>query len=151
MPNSLDGGEPDQFLALRVARDALADAGYLRATHDHRDTGIVLGHSTYLHRGQGAILQNTLVLDQTIELLAAALPARSTPAQLAEIRALMKSKLPPSNADIAPGLVPNVMTGRIANRLNLQGPELPARRGLLVVAAGGRTRRSTSCAAAAAG
>ena len=29
MPNSLDGGEPDQFVALRIARDALADAGYL--------------------------------------------------------------------------------------------------------------------------
>ena len=27
MPNSIDGGEPDQFLALRVAREALADAG----------------------------------------------------------------------------------------------------------------------------
>ena len=100
---------------------------------------------------RAAILQNTLVLDQTIELLAAVLPHRSRPAQLAEIRALMQSKLPPCNADIAPGLVPNVMTGRIANRLNLQGPELPARRRLRVVAAGGRTRRSTSCAAAAAG
>ncbi|MCE9659334.1 MAG: acyltransferase domain-containing protein [Burkholderiales bacterium] len=120
MPNSLDGGEPDQFVALRIARDALADAGYL-GDHDHRDTGIVLGHSTYLHRGQGAILQNTLVLDQTMELLASVCPTIA-PEQLAGIRALMKSKLPPSNADIAPGLVPNVMTGRIANRLNLKGP-----------------------------
>ena len=120
MPNSLDGGEPDQFVALRIARDALADAGYLN-DHDHRDTGIVLGHSTYLHRGQGAILQNTLVLDQTMELLASVCPSLEA-GQLAEIRALMKSKLPPSNADIAPGLVPNVMTGRIANRLNLKGP-----------------------------
>ena len=50
MPNSIDGGEPDQFLALRIARDALDDAGYLSG-FDHRDTGIVLGHSTYLHRG----------------------------------------------------------------------------------------------------
>src|SRR4029450_2152893 len=98
----------------------LADAGYL-GDHDHRDTGIVLGHSTYLHRGQGAILQNTLVLDQTMELLAWVCPTIA-PEQLGEIRALMKAKLPPSNADIAPGLVPNVMTGRIANRLNLKGP-----------------------------
>jgi acyl transferase domain-containing protein/phosphopantetheinyl transferase len=120
MPNSLDGGEPDQFVALRIARDALADAGYL-GEHDHRDTGIVLGHSTYLHRGQGAILQNTLVLDQTMELVASVCPSLEA-GQLADIRALMKSKLPPSNADIAPGLVPNVMTGRIANRLNLKGP-----------------------------
>ena len=120
MPNSIDGGEPDQFLALRIARDALADAGYL-AGCDHRDTGVVLGHSTYLHRGQGAILQNTLVLDQTLDLLKAVCPSLGADA-LAEIRARLKAKLPPCSADIAPGLVPNVMTGRIANRLNLKGP-----------------------------
>jgi len=120
MPNSIDGGEPDQFLALRIARDALDDAGYLRG-FDHADTGIVLGHSTYLHRGQGAILQNTLVLDQTLAVLEAACPAIDT-ATLAEIRARLQAKLPPCSADIAPGLVPNVMTGRIANRLNLKGP-----------------------------
>lgn len=121
MPNSLDGGEPDQFLALAVASDALRDAGYLSAEHDHRDTGIVLGHSTYLHRGQGAILQNTLVLDQTMELLQIVCPELE-PAKLAEVRVLLKKKMPQSNADIAPSLVPNVMTGRIANRLNLKGP-----------------------------
>ncbi|HUG25188.1 beta-ketoacyl synthase N-terminal-like domain-containing protein, partial [Piscinibacter sp.] len=115
------GGEPDQFLALRVARDALQDAGYLDADYDHADTGIVLGHSTYLHRGQGAILQNTLVLDQTMELLGLVCPTLEAD-QLLQIRGLLRSKLPQSNADVAPGLVPNVMTGRIANRLNLKGP-----------------------------
>ena len=120
MPNSIDGGEPDQFLALRIARDALDDAGYLSG-FDHRDTGIVLGHSTYLHRGQGAILQNTLVLDQTLDLLEVVCPTIDA-GTLAEIRSRLKAKLPPCSADIAPGLVPNVMTGRIANRLNLKGP-----------------------------
>nr|HET7859225.1 beta-ketoacyl synthase N-terminal-like domain-containing protein [Caldimonas sp.] len=120
MPNSIDGGEPDQFLALRIARDALDDAGYLDG-FDHLDTGIVLGHSTYLHRGQGAILQNTLVLDQTLDLIAAVCPTIDAGA-LAEIRSRLQAKLPPCSADIAPGLVPNVMTGRIANRLNLKGP-----------------------------
>ncbi len=66
MPNSLDGGEPDQYLALRVARDALRDAGYLRDDADHRDTGIILGHSTYLHRGQGTIVQHLVVVDHVV-------------------------------------------------------------------------------------
>jgi acyl transferase domain-containing protein/phosphopantetheinyl transferase len=121
MPSSLDGGEPDQFLALRVARDALLDAGYLGGDYDHRDTGIILGHSTYLHRGQGTLIQNHIVLDQTIELLKAACPLLDED-RLVEIRKLLESRLPQSSADIAPGLVPNVMTGRIANRLNLKGP-----------------------------
>lgn len=121
MPNSVDGGEPDQFLALKVARDALLDAGYLSDEHDHRDTGIILGHSTYLHRGQVSHIQNHIVLDQTLELLKAAQPSLSED-DLARLRAALQKKLPPSNTDIAPGLVPNVMTGRIANRLNLKGP-----------------------------
>ncbi|MED5619068.1 polyketide synthase [Ideonella sp. BN130291] len=121
MPNSMDGGEPDQFLALRVARDALADAGYLGSDVDHTDTGVILGHSTYLHRGQVTVIQNNIVLDQTMALVKAALPHLDD-AALAEIRETMRRKLPPTNADTAPGLVPNVMTGRIANRLNLRGP-----------------------------
>ncbi len=121
MPNSMDGGEPDQFLALRVARDALADAGYLGQGADHTDTGVILGHSTYLHRGQVTVIQTDIVLDQTIEVLKAAMPHLGEEA-LAQVRALLQKKLPPMNSDTAPGLVPNVMTGRIANRLNLRGP-----------------------------
>lgn len=121
MPNSMDGGEPDQFLALRVARDALLDAGYLGTAFDHTETGIILGHSTYLHRGQVTVVQNNIVLDQVVELLKAALPGMA-PAALDQVRSMLAAKLPPTNSDTAPGLVPNVMTGRIANRLNLRGP-----------------------------
>jgi acyl transferase domain-containing protein/phosphopantetheinyl transferase len=121
MPNSVDGGETDQYLALRVARDALADAGYLRPDADHLETGIVLGHSAYLHRGQVTVIQQNIVLDQTIELLKAVVPHVGDDT-LAELRRALSKKLPPTNADNAPGLVPNMMTGRIANRLNLRGP-----------------------------
>ena len=121
MPNSIDGGEPDQYLALKIARDALLDAGYFGPQHDHRDTGIILGHSTYLHRGQVTVVQTDIVVDQTIALLRAALPQLSD-AQIGDIRAMLASKIPPMNPDTAPGLVPNVMTGRIANRLDLHGP-----------------------------
>ncbi|GAX59674.1 beta-ketoacyl synthase [Candidatus Scalindua japonica] len=121
MPNSVDGGEPDQFLALRIARDALQDAGCLGCDFDHRDTGIIIGHSTYLHRGQGNLIQHNIVLDQTVELIKAVCPSVDY-YKLSEIRKLMEKKLPQFNADIVPGLVPNVMTGRIANRLNLKGP-----------------------------
>lgn len=121
MPNSLDGGEPDQFLALKVAAEALKDAGYLDLSHDHRDTGIVLGHSTYLHRGQGTLIQNHIVIDQTLDVLRSTCP-HLEPEALEEVRRLLAAKLPAASPDIAPGLVPNVMTGRIANRLNLKGP-----------------------------
>jgi acyl transferase domain-containing protein/phosphopantetheinyl transferase len=120
MPSSLDGGEPDHFLALKVARDALADAG-IGPDHDHTNTGVILGHSTYLHRGNAAVVQHGVVLDQTVELVRQLVPDADE-ATLQRLRDALKAKLPPFNADIAPGLVPNVMTGRIANRLNLKGP-----------------------------
>lgn len=123
MPNSLDGGEPDQYLALQVARDALMDTGpdYLDRGYDHSGTGIVLGHSTYLHRGQGNILQHNLFLDQTLEILGTVFEDLDKKKK-EKLRELLEKKLPGVNSDIVPGLVPNVMTGRIANRLNFKGP-----------------------------
>ncbi len=121
MPNSVDGGEPDQFMALRVARDALADAGYLDNNYDHTNTGVILGHSTYLHRGVACIVQHGVVLDQTVEIIGELFPNVGQ-ADLKAVRELLRNRLPPFNADVAPGLVPNVMTGRICNRLNFKGP-----------------------------
>ncbi len=120
MPSSVDGSEPDQFLALKAARDALADAGYLDG-HDHTATGIVLGHSTYLHRGNANVVQHGVVVDQVVALLHDLLPD-APEAALLRLRAALVEQLPPFNADTAPGLVPNVMTGRIANKLDLRGP-----------------------------
>jgi len=120
MPNAIDGGEPDQFLALKVARDALADAGCLD-NYDHTNTGIVLGHSTYLHRGSANSVQHGVVVDQTMDIVRQLLPDAPA-AALDKLRATLVAQLPPFNADIAPALVPNVMTGRIANRFDLRGP-----------------------------
>jgi acyl transferase domain-containing protein/phosphopantetheinyl transferase len=120
MPSSVDGNEPDQFLALKAARDALADAGYLDG-HDHTATGIVLGHSPYLHRGNASALQHGVVVDQFVTLLRDLLPEAPDGA-LSRLRAALLDQLPPFNADITPGLVPNLMTGRITNKLDMRGP-----------------------------
>lgn len=121
MPSSVDGSEPDQFLALKAARDALKDAGYLGPDHDHTNSGIILGHSTYLHRGNANVVQHGIVVDQTVELVRALIP-EADEAAVARLKEALVAKLPPFNADIAPGLVPNVLTGRIANKLDLRGP-----------------------------
>lgn len=121
MPSSVDGSEPDQFMALKAARAALKDAGYLGEGHDHTNSGIILGHSTYLHRGNANVVQHGIVVDQTVELIRALIP-EATEEAIGKLKDALAAKLPPFNADIAPGLVPNVMTGRIANKLDLRGP-----------------------------
>ncbi|MCR9090959.1 MAG: 6-deoxyerythronolide-B synthase, partial [Proteobacteria bacterium] len=121
MPSSIDGGEPDHYLALKLARDALQDAGYARGGYDPERAGVILGRGTYVNRGYSTVMQHGMVVDQTLQALRAARPDISD-AELVEVRKRLKAQLPAFNAEMAPGVVPNVTTGMIANRLDLMGP-----------------------------
>ncbi|HEY9600760.1 MAG TPA: beta-ketoacyl synthase N-terminal-like domain-containing protein [Allocoleopsis sp.] len=121
MPNSVDGIDSDNFLALKLARDALWDAGYQDRPFNRAKTGIILGRGTYVHRGNATWLQQGMVVDQTLNLLQQLNPELE-PELLGQIRQELKASLPPFNAETVPGLVPNVIVGRIANRLDLMGP-----------------------------
>ena len=121
MPMSVDGSEPDQFLALRVAHEALADAGLLDRSVDSERTEVVLGRGTYFNRGYVSLVQHGLVLDQTIRILADLHPGYTVD-ELGEVRRRLKASLPAMSPETIPGLVPNIMCGRVMNRLNLMGP-----------------------------
>lgn len=121
MPRAVDGGEPEHFLALRVARDALADAGLADRDYDRTRTAVVLGRGTYVNRGLISVLQHTIVVDQTIALLRRLHPEHGED-ELAELKARLKAALPPFDPETAPSLCHSVMCGRIANRLDLMGP-----------------------------
>jgi acyl transferase domain-containing protein/phosphopantetheinyl transferase len=120
MPNAIHTADVDHFLALKLARDALVDAGYGEREFDRQNTGVILGRGTLLGRGYSTVAQHVQV-DQTIEILRQVNP--DLPADvLQKVRTKLKESLPVFNAEVAPSLVPNVITGRIANRLNLMGP-----------------------------
>jgi acyl transferase domain-containing protein/phosphopantetheinyl transferase len=121
MPKAVDGGEPDQYLALKLASAALADAGYDKRPFDRRRTGVILGRGTYINRGYTNLMQHGMMLDQTLELLRRVVPELDDDT-LERLRDELNASLPPFNAEMCPGLVPNVVTGRIANRLDLMGP-----------------------------
>lgn len=121
MPLSISGAQPDQFLALKVAHDALEDAGYGAGKHDHTATGVILGHSVHMHRANSNGIQQTWIADQTRHMLRALHP--DTPSdRIEEALRIMQATLPKLAKDSVPGLVPNIMTGRICNRLDLMGP-----------------------------
>ena len=120
MPNSVDGSDPGHFLTLRVAREALADAGYLERPFDRSRTGVVVGHGSYPHRGMTASgAYGTAEL--FIEIVRNVVPELPADAMENIVRRI-KSRLPPFTPDTCPGLISNVLSGRIANRLNLMGP-----------------------------
>jgi acyl transferase domain-containing protein len=120
MPLSVDGADPDHFIGLMVAAEALADAGYREICPVSERTEIIVGRGTYINRAFTNQLQHCLIIDQTLRVLQRLHPEH-TEEELREIKAQLKKSLAPFNVEVAPGLVPNVMTGRIANRLNLMG------------------------------
>jgi acyl transferase domain-containing protein len=121
MPVAVDGADPDHFLGLAVAHRALEDAGYDDRSFDRTRAEVIVGRGTYINRAFTNQLHHCLVIDQTIRLLKELQP-QHTDADLQRIKEALKGGLAPFEADTAPGLVPNVMTGRIANRLDFMGP-----------------------------
>ncbi|WP_348673749.1 beta-ketoacyl synthase N-terminal-like domain-containing protein [uncultured Abyssibacter sp.] len=121
MPTAVDGGEPDHYLALRLARDALRDADYIDRSFNREKAGIVLGRGTYINRGYTTLMQHGMMVDQTLAVVRQLRPDLDDQ-DIAELRAGLKKQLPAFNTEMSPGLVPNVTTGIIANRLDLMGP-----------------------------
>ncbi|MHC4455468.1 MAG: beta-ketoacyl synthase N-terminal-like domain-containing protein [Planctomycetota bacterium] len=123
MPVAVDGAEPEHFMALKVAHDALIDAGFPDKPFNRERTEVILGRGTFVNRGFIGLMQRGMVLDQTIRLLKQLHPEH-TDDELASIEDMLKAQLPPFTPETAAGLCHNVMAGIIANRLNLRGANL---------------------------
>jgi phosphopantetheine--protein transferase-like protein len=122
MPISVLGGEPDQFLALKCAHDALVDARLGPNVDFPRErTGCVLGHAIHANRANVNGFQHGLMVDQAMHLVEALFP-QSSPESRDKFEKLLRGKLPKCGVDTMPALIPNMMTGRICNRLDLMGP-----------------------------
>ncbi|HSD81595.1 MAG TPA: polyketide synthase, partial [Solirubrobacteraceae bacterium] len=116
------GGEPDQWLALQLAADALADAHATELPPEVRArTAVVLGKGTYLNGGNAIAVQRGLVIGQTIDLIRQLHPEHSEE-ELEQLRHELQRVVPQLGPETVPGLIPNVIVGRIANRLDLMGP-----------------------------
>lgn len=103
-PASLTGIEPVQLLALEIAGRALADAGYGSGrAFDRSRTSVVFGAEAGTD-------------------LAGAYGFRALyPGYLGEVPAELDAQLPKLTEDSFPGVLANVIAGRIANRLDLGG------------------------------
>lgn len=120
-PTAVEGAEPDHFIALKCAFEAMADAGCPEIPVNRAKTGVILGRGLFVNRGWVAVFQRTVAVDQLVHVLGQLEPDRS-PEDLDTIRRELKKRLPPANSDTFPGLVHSALVGRIANRLDLHGP-----------------------------
>lgn len=102
-PASLAAVEPVQLLALEAARRALADAGYDAKGTDHARTSVVFGAEA------GSDLSNATTLRTVL------------PGYIGTIPPALDEQLPRLTEDSFPGMLANVIAGRVANRLDLGG------------------------------
>ena len=80
----------------------------------------MLGKGTYLNGGNAVAVQRGLVIGQTVDLVRSLHPEH-TEEELEELRGELAHVLPPLGPETVPGLIPNIVVGRIANRLDLMG------------------------------
>ncbi|MGZ3146221.1 beta-ketoacyl synthase N-terminal-like domain-containing protein [Lentzea chajnantorensis] len=99
-PASLTSIEPAQLLALEVSARALEDAGYATRVFDRERTSVIFGAEA------GADLANAYTVRT-------ALPALGVKG--------LDDHLPALTEDSFPGVLGNVIAGRVANRLDLGG------------------------------
>jgi acyl transferase domain-containing protein/NAD(P)H-dependent flavin oxidoreductase YrpB (nitropropane dioxygenase family)/acyl carrier protein len=102
-PSSLASIEPVQLLALEAAYRALADAGYADRPFDRARTSVVFGAEA------GSDLSNAMTLRTVL------------PSYVGELPSDLDERLPRITEDSFPGVLANVIAGRIANRLDLGG------------------------------
>lgn len=123
MPRSIRGGDPDQFLVLRVASEAMADAGYHHKTFNGDKAEVIIGRTMAPGVGSLNLIQHGQTVDQVLEILAAVSPELNEE-ELSTIGDSLKQRLAPCNADTIPAVMPNVMAGRIASKLGFRGRNL---------------------------
>src|SRR5690606_2529496 len=102
-PASLAAIEPVQLLSLEVASRALADAGYATRDFDRERASVVFGAESGNELGGMYGVRAFL------------------PQLLGEVPDALQEWLPTLTEDSFPGVLANVIAGRIANRLDLGG------------------------------
>jgi len=106
-PQSIKSIDPAQLLALKVSKEALIDSGYWDDEGFDRDlTGVVFG----LEGG------SELLLGYELKAI--------MPKIFGDASDALNATLPALTEDSFAGTLPNVVSGRVANRLNLKGRNL---------------------------
>lgn len=123
MPSGVAGGDPDQFLTLRVAHQAMADAGYLDKPFPADRAEIILGRISAPGAGSMNLVHQSKTVNEVSDILRGLLP-ESENELVDKVIADLKGRLVPCNSDTLPSAMPNVLAGRIAAKLGFRGRNL---------------------------
>lgn len=119
-PAAIAGAEPDHFLLLRCVYEALEDAGYMKRSFNRERTSVIVGKGNYVGPGQIWLAMRSTVMEGVMRVIRHVRPDLSEE-QVQKLRESLKAKLPRLTPESAAGVIPNISTGRVANRLDLMG------------------------------
>jgi acyl transferase domain-containing protein len=119
-PSAIPGSEPDHYLMLRAMYEAMEDAGYLNKTFDRDRVSVILGRGNYLGPAAAWINYRMVGAEMVMRIVASVRPDL-TPEELGRIRESIQRQMPKLNSENAAGLIPNIGTGRVANRMDFMG------------------------------
>lgn len=119
-PNNIRGTEPDHFMMLRTIFEALDDSGYIEKHFDGDKTSVIMGRGNYLGPGMTWLMHRTVVSEMVMSIIRDVRPDL-TDEQFAFVKDAIRAKLPKLTAENSGGMIPNVCTGRVANRFDFMG------------------------------
>jgi acyl transferase domain-containing protein/NAD(P)H-dependent flavin oxidoreductase YrpB (nitropropane dioxygenase family)/NAD(P)-dependent dehydrogenase (short-subunit alcohol dehydrogenase family) len=105
-PKAVGSTDPFQLLTLELVDRALRDAGYDQRWFDRENTSVFVGEAGGGNLGQLYCLRSLL------------------PMVMRDVPEAVMSQLPEWTEDSFPGLLPNVIAGRVANQFDLGGTNL---------------------------
>ncbi|MBI1353691.1 MAG: acyltransferase domain-containing protein [Acidobacteria bacterium] len=121
MPSALKGTEPDHLLVLRTVYEALEDAGILpHGKLNGVRTSVIVGKGNYQGPGATALMYRGIVCEIVLKAIQDLHPEFDG-GDIDALRARLRRELPPFNGEVAGGLIPNICTGRVANRMDFMG------------------------------
>ena len=128
-PKTAAAMDEGQQWAVAIAAEALADYGYPERPLDTERTGVIFG--TAMGGEQHYLTNQRIGLPEYARALQGAAAFSSLPEQvrqaiLAEWRERIGVAFPPVTEDTMPGELANIIAGRVANVLNLRGPNFVA-------------------------
>jgi acyl transferase domain-containing protein/phosphopantetheinyl transferase (holo-ACP synthase) len=123
MPKAVAGADPDQMLALKIACQAMADAGYADRAFNAEKAEVILGRTSAPGHGSMNSVQYGVTVDQMLDVVAQVRPDWSED-ELARFAQELRRSLKPCSAESVPGVMPNILAGRIAGKLGFKGKSL---------------------------
>ncbi|MCX5969115.1 MAG: beta-ketoacyl synthase N-terminal-like domain-containing protein [Cyanobacteria bacterium] len=120
VPNAIRHGNPDQFMLMQLADDALRDAGVSADAPVRQRTDVIVGNGSYYNLASFQLALSAEGLDFLLDGLGEQFPELTSDRCL-ELDQYFRKIFPPPPIDTVPTIFPNLIASRTANRLNLRG------------------------------